>query len=108
LFVDEVEIRVARHSEWMLARDLHSGEEDVEVRGDHLLERDKTHSVGQGDETRQKRWHLDAGEAHLMAHRVTDHYRQVEREVRDVGEGMRRIDSQGRQDGKDAGAKLGG
>ena len=43
-----------------------------------------------------------------MAYRVADHHRQVEREVRDVGERMRRVDGQRRENGKDAGAKLGG
>ncbi len=74
--------------------------------GDHLLERHETRAVGQRDVARQQRWDLDAGEAHLVAHRVTDHDRQVEREVRDIGKRMRRIDGQRRKDGEDAGMKL--
>src|SRR5205823_12339032 len=48
------------------------------------------------------------GKAQLMAHRVTDHHRQVQGEVRDVGKRMRRVDGQWCENGKDAGAKLGG
>ena len=92
----------------MLADDLHPGEEHVKVRGDQLLERDGTPAIRQGNEARQQRWDFDAGKTHLMAHGVADHHRQVEREVRDVGERMRRVDGERCENGKDAGAKLGG
>ena len=48
----------------MLA-DLHAGEQLVEVRGDHLLERDEPLAVGQHDEAGQQRRHLDPREAPL-------------------------------------------
>src|ERR1700675_2961882 len=43
-----------------------------------------------------------------MAHRVTNHHREVEREVGDVGEGVSGIDRERREDGEDAGSELGG
>ena len=58
----QLEVRVTRQSEHRMPHDLHPGEQDLEVRRDHLLDRDEPLAVGQLDEPREQRRHLDAGE----------------------------------------------
>ena len=76
---------------------LHAREEAVEVRGDDLLERNEPLAVGEHEEARQEGRHLDACEALLAGHRVAHHHREVQRQVRDVRERVRRVDRQGGQ-----------
>ena len=57
-FVGQLEVGVARDSEDVVAEHLHAGEQRVEMRGDHLLERNEALAVGEGDEPRQERRNL--------------------------------------------------
>ena len=58
-------------------------------------------AVVDGDEPRQQRRHLDAGEVLLARQRVRDDDRQVERQPRDVRERVRRVHRQRREHGED-------
>ena len=64
-FVGELEVGVARDAEDVVAEHLHAGEQRVEMRRDHLLERHEALAVGEGDEPRQERRNLHAREAVL-------------------------------------------
>ena len=99
--VHVVQVAVARHTEWMVGDDLHAGKQRGEVQRDHVLERDVALALDQRDETRQDRRHLDARKALLLALGVADDHRQVEREVRDVGERVARVDRQRSEHRKD-------
>src|SRR5712691_4430370 len=90
--VDVVEVSVAGHAEWMVCDHLHAGEESLQVKRDDVLQRYVALPFDQGDEPRQHGRHLDARKALLVALRVADHDRQVEREMRDVRKGMARVD----------------
>ena len=105
--VDQVEVGVACHPEGVLADDLHTGKQLAHVERNHLLERNEPLPVRQSDEARQQRRHLDTGEAHLVTDRVAHHHREVEREVRNVRKGMRRIHRERREHGENPGTKLG-
>ncbi len=103
--VHVVEVTVARDAEGMVRDDLHPWEKRGQVQSDHILERDVALGPDsrkiEGDEARQDRRHLDSGEPLLLALRVADHHRQVERKVRDVGERVTRVDRQRRQHRED-------
>ena len=59
--------RVTRNTWWVTI--VHAGEELVEVRGDHLLDRDEALAVGQLEEPRQERRHLHPREPAHAGHR---------------------------------------
>ena len=91
-------LRVTR-KRWC-ASDLHAREERVEVGGDDLLEQD----VGARrhlPQARQDGRHLDAREAALAGARVAHRDRQRQRQVADVGEGVRGVDRERRQHRED-------
>ena len=92
----------------MVRQHFHSREQHVEVRGDDLLERNELGASRNAHETRQQGRHLDAREALLAGRRVAYDDGEVERQVRDVREGMRRIDREWRQHRKDARLELAG
>jgi len=69
---------------------------------DDLLQGHEAHPVGQRDEALQQRRHLDPGHVRLAALAVGDHHGEVERQVGDVGEGMRRVDGERGQHRVDA------
>ena len=73
------------------------------MRRDHLLEGHESLAVGQPDEARQQRRHLDPGEPRLLSIRVADHHREVQREVGDVGERVGRVDRERGQHREDRG-----
>ena len=100
--VGELEVGVAGDPEHRVSEHLHAREQRVEVRGDHLLERDEPFAVGQRDEARQQRRDLDAREQVFAERGVADADREVQREVRDVGEGVRRVDGERCEHGEDA------
>ena len=85
----------------MVGDRLHAREQAVEVRRDHLLERDEPLAVGQPEEAGQQGRHLHPGEAFLAGRRVAHHDREVQREVRDVGERVGRVDRQRREHRED-------
>ncbi|GMA87564.1 hypothetical protein GCM10025868_28140 [Angustibacter aerolatus] len=96
---------------------VHAREELVEVRGDDVLEGHEARlvrvGVGRldggragrglldGDEPRQQRRHLDAGEVLLLRLGVADDDREVQRQARDVGERVGRVDRQRREHRED-------
>ena len=106
--IDQVKVGIARHTEWVLADDLHPREQLTQVQGDHVLERNEPLTIGQGYEAGQERRHLDPGKAHVVPDGVADHHGEVQREVRDVGKGVRRIHGQRCEDGKDPRLEFGG
>ena len=99
--VHVVEVAITRDTKRMVVDDLHAGEQRLHVQRDHVLERDVALAVGKRDETRQHRRHLHAREALLVALRIAHDHREVQREVGDVGEGVRRVHSQRREHGED-------
>ena len=60
-----------------------------------------TRRVAGGEQARQLRRHLDAGEAGLAVDRVPHPQPQVQRQARDVGEGQPRPHGEGREHGVD-------
>ena len=85
-----------------MRHDLHPGEQAVEMRRDHLLDRDEPFPIGQREEPRQQRRHLDPREPPHPGDGVAHHDGQVQREARDVGERMRGVDRERREDREDA------
>ena len=81
--------------------DGHPGEQHVEVGGDHLLEGHEPLTVGHDHETGKHRRDLHPGDALLAGPGVAHLDQQVEREVRDVGEGVAGVDGQGGEDRED-------
>ena len=103
LGVVEVQVRVARHTEREARTDPHAGEQVGEIRGDDLLDRNEAIAAAERDEPRQDRVrrHLDAGEAALALLGILDRHREVERQRRDVGEGVPGVDGERGEDGED-------
>ena len=101
LLLIDGQVGVARHPEAGVLVDLHSGEQRVEVGGDHLLQRDETLTVGKRKQPPVGERHLDAGEAAPAGLGVGQADAEARGEIRDVREGMTRVDGQGRQDGVD-------
>jgi len=99
--VDVVEITVSRHAEGMVGDHLHAWEQRLQVKGDDVLERDVALTFDQRDEPREDGRHLDTREMLLLALWVADQNRQVQREMRDVWEGMAWVDGQRRQHRED-------
>ena len=100
--VAELDVGVARDAERVLREHFHPGEQRIEVRGDHLLERHVVRAVGDGDEAGEEGRHLDPGEAFFAARAVAHDDGQVEREVRDVRERVRGVDGERREHREDA------
>ena len=96
------EVGVAGDPEGEVLHDLHAREQDPELRGDHLLERDEAVTVGQRQEAGQQRRHLDPGEAVLAGLGVEHGHAEVQREVRDVGERVPGVERQRGQHREDA------
>ena len=65
VLVVELEVGVAGDAERVVGDDLHAGEQPVEVRGDHLLERHEPLAVGHHEEAGEQRRDLHPGEALL-------------------------------------------
>ena len=97
----EHEVGVAGHPEGVVVADGHAREQRVQVGGDDLLERDEALAVGHHHEAGQRRGHLDTGDAAFARRRVLHLDHQVEREVRDVGEGVPGVDGQRGEHGID-------
>ena len=96
----DVEVGVAGDAEEVVRLHLHAREEHVEVGRDDALQqhvRARRHLP----HARQHRRHLDAREAALAAGGVAHRDRQRQRQVADVGEGMRGVHRQRRQDRED-------
>ena len=101
LLLLECRIGIAGHAERVLADDAHAREEAVEVRRDDLLDRHEALTVGHDDEPRQQRRNLDARDPLLGAARRADDDREVQREIADVRERMRRVDGERREHRED-------
>ena len=106
LFLLNLEVGIAGDPEGVMGDDLHAGEQRVEMGGDHLLERHEPLTVRHHHEPRQDRRDLDPGEPGHPGPRVAHEDSQVEREVRNVGEGVSRVDRQRRHHGEDPLAEL--
>jgi len=101
VLVVELEVGVSRDAERVMGDDLHAGEQPIEVGGDDLLDRDEAAAVRQRHEPWKEGRHLDAREPVVARARVTHENREVQGEVRDVGEGVGRIDGKWGQHGED-------
>jgi hypothetical protein len=98
----EIEVGVAQHAKRVVADDPHAGEEHVEVRRHQLLERQHRPAAGHRHEARQQaRRHLDAREAQLAVLGIAQLDGEVEAEVGEEGERVRRIDGERRQHRED-------
>src|SRR5205823_7912203 len=94
----ELEIRIPRYAERVPSQHLHSGKECAEIRADDFLEWNEVHRAsGNRYPPRKTFRHLHAGEVILASLRVADLDGKRERQVRDVGEGMPRVDGERRQ-----------
>ena len=96
----EVEVGIARHPEGELPADLHVREEPRQVGRDQLLEGHEA-APAERDESRQQWRNLHASKALLSGGRVLDEHGEVERQVRDVGERMSRVDRERGEDRED-------
>ena len=96
----EVEVGVARHAEEARARDLVLGEQQAEVRADHLFD-GRVAARADLPPARQKRRHLHAREpARTAAARLHERAHR-EREPGDEGEGVRGVDAERDQHRRD-------
>jgi hypothetical protein len=86
VLVLQLEVGVARDPERVVREDVHPGEQTIEVRRDHLLDRHEAGLVGQRQEPRQHGRDLHAGEPVVARLRVAYEHRKVQREIRDVRE----------------------
>ena len=96
------EVGVAGDAEGVVLDDLHAGEQDRELVLDDLLERHETVTVREREEAWEQRRHLDPREAAVPGAGVEHVHAQVQRQVRDVREGVRGVDGQRRQHREDA------
>ncbi len=97
-------VLVAREAERVVVEDLHAGEEVFEVIRDDEFEGDIPRPVAVArdpDEPREHRRNLEPGEVLTPRAGVADADRQVERQPRDVREGVRRVDRERHQHGED-------
>ena len=101
LVLFDLDIGVARDPEEVVRQQVHAGEQLIQVGRDDFLERHEPLSVGQLDEAWDVGWHLDARELPHPGHGVTHHGGDVQRQTRDVGERVRRVDRQRREDRED-------
>src|SRR2546425_10410231 len=89
----------------MLGDDLHAREQKRKVKRDHVLQRHVAlaplNRIIQRDEARQDRRNVDPVEALLLALRIADHHREVQRQVRDIGEWVPGVDRERGQDRED-------
>ena len=107
----DLEVFVAGDAEGRMVDDLHAVEQGAEVFGDDVLEGDEpgwdvasggsVGRLGDVEEPGQTRGNLDPGEELLARLRRPQEHAEVEREARDVGERVRRIDGQRGEDGVD-------
>ena len=95
------EVGVPGDTEHVVLGDLHRREETLQMGSDHLFYRHETLRIGERDESRQQRRHLDPSDALLSGRRVDHPHQQIHAEIRDVRERVSRIDSQRGQDRKD-------
>src|SRR5437660_695934 len=99
----------AGHAEHVVGHDLHPREQTIEMVSDHLFDRYEPLAVGEWEEPREQRWHLEPREAADPRDGVAHQHGEVEREVRDVGERVRRVDRERREHREDAlGERVGG
>jgi hypothetical protein len=102
LLLFEGEVDVAGDAERPAVLHHHAREQQVEVRGDDLLDGHVPHTVAQRDEPREDVGHLHPGEAPLAGLRIRHHGRQAERQVGDVRERMSGVDRQRGEHREDA------
>jgi hypothetical protein len=100
-FLLQLEVGITGEAEARVVHDLHPREQDIQVRSDDLLDGDEPLTVRHLDEPGEQRRDLDAREAPFPAGRVPDEGCEVERQRRDVGERMRRIDREWREHRED-------
>ena len=94
------EVLVAGHPEQRGLDDVHAREQRGDVRTDHLLDQHEP-GVVDADEPRQQRRNLHPREVLPAAFTVAHHDGEVQRQTGDVGERVRRIDRERRQDRED-------
>ena len=97
----DLHVLVAGDAEDARAGHLHAAEQLGQVLDDDLLERDEPRG-GQPDEAVEDARHLDAGELASLVGRVAQQHADVERQARDVREGVRGVDGQRREHRVDA------
>ena len=100
--VVELEIAGPGHAERVVGQELHPGEQELQVGGDHVLEGHERRLFPGRHEPRQQRRDLDAREPRAAVRRVAQPYRQVQGQVRDVREWVARVDRQRGEHREDA------
>ena len=93
----DLEVGVPGDAERIPAEDLHAREERFEMVADHQLQRHEAVGARERHPAGQDLRHLHPRET-LLALVVPEHDRERDAQVRDVGEGMGRVDGQRRQD----------
>ncbi len=104
VFVED-EIGVARHPEGVVLSDDHVREQRRQLGGDDLLEGHEALAVGHDHEPGQQRRDLDPGHSLDAGDGIPHAHDEVERQVRDVGEGVPGVDRQGREHREDLAAE---
>ena len=102
-------VLIAREAERVVVEDLHAREEVFEVIRDDVFEGDVPRPVAVArdlDEPGEHRRDLEPGEVLTPRAGVADADREVERQPRDVREGVRRVDRERHQDGEDLGLEV--
>jgi hypothetical protein len=87
-------VGVPRDAEELARLDLHVGEEEVEVVRHDVLEQHERAPLADGQQARDAGAdrHLRARERRVRVAGIADGHEEIQREIRDGGEGMRRVD----------------
>ena len=101
LVLVEHEVGVAGDPEGVVLADDHVGEQRPQLGGDDLLQGHEALPVGHDDEARQQRGDLHPGHAFHPGDRGRHAHDEIERQVRDVGEGVPGVDRQRREHRED-------
>ena len=86
-------VGISGHAEELAAQDLHTREEQIQLAGDHALQRDEGVAILELDEARDAgaHGHLHAGHVLVDLARMAHGDEEVHRKVRDEREGVRRV-----------------
>ena len=107
-----LDVFVAGDPKHVVFENLHAGKEVAEVVGDEVFEGDESQMLDgfgavNAHKSRQHRRHFEARELLLAGLRVAHANRQVDRQARDVGEWVRRIDGERHQHREDLVGEVG-
>ena len=94
-------VGIASDAEGVMLLHLHARKQLVEMRSDDLLKRHETIGVADSEPSGQRVRNLYSGEEFALIAWIADDDRQVERQIRHIGERVTRVDGEGREHRED-------